>query len=646
MNPKYKKLFEKSYIGKMSLSNKIIMCPMSTHAWDPGSLLSDDQIEYFTERARGGAGMVILEGQFISTKVDKSFAALPASGTVDQAMRWAMLVDRFRGYNTRLCNQLVVAAGRNSPAPIDKFLPGPSEVPLFIDSTKKTYAMTKEQIQEMIVEFVKAAVSSKLAGFDCIEIHAHAGYLLDTFMMKLWNHRTDEYGGSNENMARVPAEIVKAIRNAVGPDYPILFRMASQHHFEGGRTLEDSLEIIKVLDAAGVDAFDIDTGCYETTDWMLPPAYYGDAPSMEDAVAIKKVTNKPVLITNNITLDTAAEALEKGKSDFFMIGRPLIADPHLVRKAFEGNEEDIRPCIRCNEYCVGGITRGRRASCAVNAQALQERVFKLEKTDNPRKVAVIGGGPGGLEAARVAAIKGHDVTLYEKTGSLGGQIAAASTPSFKGQLAKYLKYLILQNKKLGVKIHLNTEITESSPELANADRIIVALGAKSFLPPIKGINGKNVIEVIDAHLQRHSEIGNKVVVAGGGLSGCDSALELAMEGKDVTIVEMLDEVAVNAYMTNRIALLKKLAEFKVKLLTGKKILEFTNEGVLIESKDGSKQEVNADTVIASFGTRPLNTLAEAICNKYPTAKAIGDCVSIGQVGEAVRNGFFTAYAID
>ena len=646
INPKYKRLFERSYIGKMPLSNKFIMCSMSTHAGDSGGLLSDDQIEYYEERARGGAGMIVLEGQFISSSIDKSLATMTASGTPAQSLRWVMLVERLRGFNTRLCNQLVVGPGRNVGIGIDNTFPGPSAVPLFTDPTKKTYAMNKEEIHEISRAYAEAALASKSAGFDCIEIHAHGGYLLDTFIMKLWNHRTDEYGGSVENMARLPVEIVKAIKEAAGPDYPIIFRMAAQHHFEGGRTLEESLGIIKLLDAAGVDAFDIDSGAYETWDWMFPPAYYGDAPSMDDAVAIKRVTDKPVLITNNITLDSAAEALEEGKSDFFMIGRPLIADPHMVRKAYEGREEDIRPCIRCNEYCIGGPFNGRRVSCSVNPQVLQEKVFTLGKTTDPKKVVVIGGGPGGLEAARVAAIKGHDVTLYEKAGTLGGQIAAAATPPFKSQLNKYLKYLIGQNKKLGVNIHLNTEIDENSPELADADKIIVAIGAKPVIPPIKGIDGENVIEVIDAHLHRRSEIGNTVVLAGGGLSGCDCALELAMEGKEVTIIEMLDEVAVNAMIINRMALLKKLAEYKVNLLTGKKILEFTDDGVIAENKDGSKQKINADTVIVSFGMQSLNNLADKICNKYPTAKAIGDCVSIGQVGETVRSGFYAAWAID
>ena len=645
MKPKYQKLFERSHIGKMPLMNKIVMCPMTSNAWNADGSLSDDQIDYYEERARGGVGMIILEGQYISSTIDASLASMTSSGTLAQSVRWVLLAERIRGFGTKLCNQLVIGPGRNGMG-ADGALPAPSEVPLFFDPAKKTYAMTKDQIQAIVKAYADAAASSQSAGFDCVEIHAHGGYLLDSFMMKLWNHRTDEYGGTIENMARLPVEIVKAVREVVGPDYPIIFRMVAQHHFKGGRTLEESLEIIKMLDEAGVDAFDIDAGAYETWDWMFPPAYYGDAPSLNDSVAIKKVTEKPVMITNNITMDNAADAFEKGEADFFMVGRGLIADPYMVRKTLEGKEEEIRPCIRCNEYCIGGYLKGKRVSCSVNPQVFQEKVFKLVKTDSPKKIAVIGGGPGGLEAARVAAAKGHEVTIYEKTDKLGGQIAAAATPPFKTQLNKFLDYLILQNEKLGVKIRMNTEIDENSIELESADEIIVAIGAKPFVPPIPGIENDHVIEVIDAHLARRSEVGNKVILAGGGLSGCDCALELAMEGKNVTIIEMLDEVATNAMVINRIALLKKLADFNVQLMTGCKILKLDKHGVSIECKDGRTLELKADTVIASFGTRSLKDIAGKICEKHPTAKVIGDCVSIGQVGEAVRSAYYAAWAID
>ncbi len=645
MKPKYQKLFERSHIGKMPLMNKIVMCPMTSNAWNADGSLSDDQIDYYEERARGGVGMIILEGQYISSTIDASLASMTSSGTLAQSVRWVLLAERIRGFGTKLCNQLVIGPGRNGMG-ADGALPAPSEVPLFFDPAKKTYAMTKDQIQAIVKAYADAAASSQSAGFDCVEIHAHGGYLLDSFMMKLWNHRTDEYGGTIENMARLPVEIVKAVREVVGPDYPIIFRMVAQHHFKGGRTLEESLEIIKMLDEAGVDAFDIDAGAYETWDWMFPPAYYGDAPSLNDSVAIKKVTEKPVMITNNITMDNAADAFEKGEADFFMVGRGLIADPYMVRKTLEGKEEEIRPCIRCNEYCIGGYLKGKRVSCSVNPQVFQEKVFKLVKTDSPKKIAVIGGGPGGLEAARVAAAKGHEVTIYEKTDKLGGQIAAAATPPFKTQLNKFLDYLILQNEKLGVKIRMNTEIDENSIELESADEIIVAIGAKPFVPPIPGIENDHVIEVIDAHLARRSEVGNKVILAGGGLSGCDCALELAMEGKNVTIIEMLDEVATNAMVINRIALLKKLADYNVQLMTGCKILKLDKHGVSIECKDGRTLELKADTVIASFGTRSLKDIAGKICEKHPTAKVIGDCVSIGQVGEAVRSAYYAAWAID
>jgi len=464
-------------------------------------------------------------------------------------------------------------------------------------------------------------------------------------MMKEMNHRTDEYGGNYENMSRFIVEIADEIRSVVGPDYPILLRFAAQHHFKLGRTLEETIELMKIFDKSEIDAFDIDSGCYETWDWMFPPSYLGDAPSMDDSAVLKQYTNKPILITNNITPDCAAEALERNQADYFMIGRGLIADPELPNKVLYNKADEVRPCIRCNE-CINSVFSGLRPTCSVNAQALQEKEFSLKKTDTPKKVVIIGGGPGGLEAARVAATKGHLVTLYEKNMVLGGQLAAAATPTFKSQLRKYLDYLILQVEKLKVTVHTNTEITASSNELKEADEIIVAVGATAVIPKISGINKKNVIEVLEAHLSRHDEIKNNVVIAGGGLSGCDCALELAMEGKNVTIVELLSDVALGTSPFNRLTLMSKLDEYGVKKLTHSKVVQFQENGVFVQNLSGEEALIEAETMIVSFGTKSCKSLVDAICNKYPTAKSIGDCVEIGQVGETVRAGFFAAWAID
>ena len=645
MNPKYLRLFERTTIKNMPLKNRFIMCPMTTFVWNQDYTLSPAQLNYYEERARGGVGLIMLEGQAISPDIDPHYAFAKTAGTIEQKKGWGPLIDRVRGFGTKVCNQLVAGAGRNGSPALGK-IPSASAVPLFFDPSQKSYEMTKEEIRFTIKAFGNAARMSREIGFDCVEIHAHGGYLLDSFMMKSMNLRTDEYGGSPENMARFVVEIAQEIRGVVGPDYPILFRFAAQHHFEFGRTLEESIELLKIFDKSEIDAFDIDSGSYETWDWMFPPSYLGDAPSMDDAATLKKYTDKPILITNNITPDTAADALAKGEADYFMIGRGLIADPELPNKVLQGREEDIRPCIRCNEYCIMNAFTGIRPSCSINAQALQEKEFMIRKTDTPKKVVVIGGGPGGLEAARVAALKGHSVSLYEKGSVLGGQLAAAATPSFKNQLRKYLDYLVRQVGQLHVDVHMNTEIKATSGELKEADEIIVAIGGSALIPPIKGIDRKNVIEVLDAHVKRHGEIGKKAVVAGGGLSGCDCALELAMEGKDVTIVEMLDDVALTAAIINRIALMKKLEAYNVRRVTNGKLLEFQDNGVLIESKTGGRQMLEADTMIVSFGIKSSKALADNICSRYPTAKTIGDCAAVGQVGEAVRAGFFAAWAID
>lgn len=644
----YDLLFTPFKIGNMVVKNRLVMAPMGTFTPNSDGTASKDTISYYERRAKGGVGMIIVGAQFLN----RELAQGGLSGILEENYvipPLTELCEAIQRYGAKAVCQISPGTGRNSMPGADGTPPmSASAIPSYLDPNILCRPMTLEDIQEVIDGFERSAMLAKNAGFDAIEIHGHAGYLIDQFMSEVWNKRDDEYGGSPENRARLPKEIIRAIRRAVGPDMPILFRIALDHAFEGGRTIEESMALIKLLEEEGVDALDIDVGAYESIDYIFPPTYLGDACMEYVCEPARKVVSVPLMNAGNHTPETAINLIKSGQADFVMLGRPLIADPDLPLKLMEGRRKEVRPCIRCNQDCIGRImTRLTKLSCAVNPVAGFEDRFTLEKAEKPKKVIVIGAGPAGLEAARTAALAGHKVDVYNKEEKIGGQLAVAATPDFKRPLRELVDWYENELDRLKVKVHNGVEIKADDKILEKYDYIIVATGAEPIIPAIPGIDGPNVLNVIEAHRNKELIKGDDVVICGGGLSGCDSALELAAEeGKNVTIVEMMDDVARDDLFINRFSLLRKLEEAGVKIYTGSKVIKIDEKGVEVEKEDGSTWLIPADTVVTSLGMKENREIAEKIMEKYPKkTRVAGDCVQIGKIGTAIRMGFFAGSTI-
>lgn len=646
---KYEKLFTPMKIGKMEVKNRIAMSPMGTNSAFANGRKSDDEIDYFIARAKGGAGMIVMGCQPLNEKIAQgsmegymdSFTVLPSLTSV---------CDGVHKYGAKIICQLTPGTGRNAfPDTLGNPPMSASAIPSVFDPNMLCHALTKEEIEQIMNDFRFAAGIAMDAGYDGIEIHAHAGYLIDQFLSPVWNKRTDEYGGSPEKNSRFAKEIYHAIRDVVGPDVPILFRISLDHRFDGGRDIEYSLKILKELEKEGIDAFDVDAGCYETLDYIFPPSYLGESCMSYVCEYARKAVSVPLINAGTHNPDSALALIESGNADFASFGRALIADPDMPRKLLEDRPEDIRPCLRCNEYCIGRIwNKHTKLSCAVNPQAMEEVRFRLKKTEDPKNIVVIGGGPAGMEAARVAAIEGHKVTLFEKSDHLGGTMRTIATAAFKSNIRKLADYYDVQLAKLGVDVHLNTEITGDEEILASCDRIFIGCGAVPIIPKISGIDGENVVTIMDAHRDASVLRGDKIVVCGGGASAVDGAIEMAEEmGKDVTIVEMLPEIGRDIFFINKISVGNKIAANGIKTLTNTKVVSIDAAGVNVECEDGSAAHIDADTVVAAFGMKADLTLVNKIKEKYHIkTRVIGDSMKLGKIGEAIREGFYAASALD
>lgn len=638
------KLFEAGKIGKLSIKNRIVMAPMGLGGLsEPDGRLGERAKDYYVARAKGGVGLIITGTTRVTREIEyipsaAGFLGADGSMYVSQLDELAYAVHDF---GAKIAVQLTAGRGRLAPNEDLRLIGAvaPSPVPCFWNPQVIARELTIGEIESLVKAFGSAAERLRLAGIDAIELHAHNGYLLDQFQTALWNQRTDPYGGDLSGRLRFVLEIITAIKKSAGKDFPIIYRFSLTHYFPGGREVEEGLEIARRLEAAGIDAFHIDAGCYEVRFWASPPHTQPPAFMVDLAKKVKEVLQVPVITVGRLGYPEVAErVLQEGKADFIALGRALLADPDWPNKVREGRLEEIRPCIGCYEGCLERINKKKYVSCAVNPATGMEREFVIYPAEKEKSVLVVGGGPAGMEAARIAALRGHKVSIWERGKALGGNLIPASVPDFKKDYASLIMFLSTQLEKLGVTVHLEKEVTPDLIKELQPDVLFIATGGVPIIPQIPGIERRNVATAIDI-LEGKKEVGDSVIIIGGGLMGCETALHLANQGKRTTVVEVLDSVARDMFFVNRMHLLELLSKAGTKILAETQVLEIVEEGVWMVDKKGMKSLVEGKTVVIAVGLKPNRELSNALKQKAREVYFIGDCVEPRKVMNAIWEGF-------
>jgi 2,4-dienoyl-CoA reductase-like NADH-dependent reductase (Old Yellow Enzyme family)/thioredoxin reductase len=642
MTRKYPNLCSPLKIGNITLRNRMVSAPMAFPDITAEGHVTKEAAAFYELRAKGGAAAVTLSECIVHIRTGMSHSRhinLESEGVLAGLTEAARSIKR----HGAIANVELSHGGKYAGVDMAK---GAKEAPLRYGPSSETLSdgsmvkeMPLELIREIVDSFGRGAALVKRAGFDMLLVHGGHGWLIQQFLSPASNRRTDKYGGSIENRSRFALEVLDSIRMATGPGFPIEFRMSAEEYIPGGYVIKEAIQFARLIENK-IDLLHVSTGSHENSFSKTHPTMFMERGcNVHLAAEIKKHVSVPVACIGALNEpQQMEEIIASGQADVVEMARALLADPFLPRKVMLSKDEEIVRCIRCFT-CLAERVHTQTRICSVNpiiGRELEAR-FALPSS-KPKKVLVAGGGPGGMKAAVTAAEQGHRVTLCEKSGELGGALKFAKAIPFKNDLYGIVRNLEIEMNNAGVDIRLNTEVTPGLVESELPDVLVLAIGAAPIVPPVRGIESSKA--VLAGNMSEEDIVtGQKVVILGGGLVGCESAVHLALEGRDVTVVEMMGDVAVDANVRQRPVLLEKLNQLHVKIETGMKGIEITDTGLECIDNNGGKRLFETDTIVIAAGSYPLQEVVNSLLDTAPEVVQVGDCVKPQKITEALYRGY-------